>query len=235
MNRLLVEFAGLPGAGKSTLASAVAEILEDLGFSLATDPRSPAVSLPTRLTYVRLLASRPAFVLGSVATIARTRPLTARDLRWATGTWLKRVARLVQASRKPGIHLFDPGVAQALWSIGARSRMAAFSQSAHVLLRRAPRPDLLAVIDAPNETLVSRLRRRPGSTSVLERDTLSPEAIARGRQRMDEVLGALGRLEAGPGVERFVNPDAAQPSATARRIVDWIDDRVDFAPREASE
>ncbi|MDH3746353.1 MAG: hypothetical protein OES47_14740, partial [Acidobacteriota bacterium] len=123
-------------------------------------------------------------------------------------------------------------IGQALWSIGLRARAPSFPLLAEGLLERSPRPDFIALIDADNETVISRLRERAGSTSRLEQSDLGPDALVTARRRLREVVTALARLEVPPRVQRIVNDREYAAPACAVAIVDWLADNCDLSALE---
>ncbi len=145
-------------------------------------------------------------------------------------TWLKRAARLSGALQGPGLRLFDPGISQALWSIGLSAQTHSFSLLASNLLERAPLPHLVAVVNACDDDVLSRLRARPGSTSRLEQGNLGPEALLVAHNRLEEVLGALGQLgTARPRLIRIGNDHGRAPSDCALEIADWVAENHDLS------
>jgi hypothetical protein len=123
---LLIEFCGLPGAGKSHLAGALLAGLRREGIPARAGDASIAPNIaPVRRFPRKLLAagrdvlSDPAWAARVGLAIARAErdavDVVSRSLQWFVTQWV-----LDRAAGRPGVHVFEEGVLQALWSIGLR-------------------------------------------------------------------------------------------------------------------
>lgn len=176
---ILVEFCGLPGAGKSTLAAGLAGALTGHGLLVrdGTASINPGVRsarrVPRKLRFtVTQGLTHPLVSLRIGAPIARAGragrergpvDLAARFVQW---TVTQRLFTVAQASR--GIHVFEEGVVQALWSIGLRGDVSPVLTE----LTRRPgawiKPDLVVVVDVPLKAAADRLRRRVSRHSRIQ-------------------------------------------------------------------
>lgn len=171
---VVVELAGAPGAGKSTLAAALLGRLAEHGVP------ARSIALPAGgggVKVVRLLrkASATACEAGrsprrTVALIAAAEAagLSRREV-VARSVNLLVLRRSVRASRRrPGVHVLDQGFVQELVSI-AMSGDASPCVDALRPGEAAVGPDVVVLLSAPTFILVQRLHDRPGTQSRLER------------------------------------------------------------------
>ena len=190
-----VELCGPPGAGKSSIASTLAELLVARGVQVS---QPLAVVAPTRRASIRvgakvLIASRemaraPVDSFRALAAIHRSgqsvRDALHRSLNWLVVRGLYRRAR-----SRPGIHVFDQGVVQELCSIGYQGGdwRACLTASGPGTARLGP--DLLILVAASVETAAARLDARPGRQSRLER--LDVDERQKELERQNRVLGEI--------------------------------------------
>jgi len=175
-NGVIVEFVGLPGVGKSTLALRTAEILRQRGMP---------VSLPSRLAfreewhytgkirrwayYARFALSNLRYSLLSAHAILSSRQASRDDFIWVLLTWFKRSARIQRQRHLGGVHLNDSGIFQGLWSIGFSGKNADLVGLGDHVMAWLPTPNLVVVVEASLSTIERRLANRPGAGSRLER------------------------------------------------------------------
>jgi hypothetical protein len=199
----VVEFCGLPGAGKSTLARAVVAQLR-LRAIPTTDVMvtlGPDAGRAARVARKVGAIGRAAFEPGSAALAAnvglRSGQRHARD-RFARPANLLVVRHVVRrAHGRPGIHILDQGPVQEWWSAALRADDATVLGLAEV--DPAERSDLLVRIDAPLDLLVERLGARGPRQSRLE--GLDPGDRLRELKRGELLLDSLSdQLVHSPGV-----------------------------------
>jgi AAA domain len=193
---VIVELCGLPGAGKTSLAEAVAGV--EGAYPLAR----PALGIAPDVSTGRRLARKVGLVVGE----ATRRPVmearvalrlgrsgqpgpgqaASRWVQWASTQALMRQARSI-----PQVHLFDEGLLQALWSLSLRGdpapTLAALSRS----VGRWTSPDVVIVLDPPVELVVRRLRDRPSAHSRLQRlvdDAELHAELVRGQALFDGLI-----------------------------------------------
>ena len=126
--------------------------------------------------------------------------------------WMVTQALFAQARRRGGVHLFQEGILQALWSVGLRGRLDGMLA---LLGEDAPDrglPDLAVVVDAPMEVIRSRLGSRGSRHSRTERLAGAEQEaeLTRGEGLLVE-LQAWWESAAGPG--RVVRVDNAGDGA----------------------
>ena len=229
----VVEFVGLPGSGKSYLARQVV---------LAMDRRrAPAWIADAR---VGSGAHRSARVLrkaigsggevlrhprrsGRVATRIASSQQHRGDALALAVQWLTTQRLLATARSTPGLHLFEEGVLQTLWSIGLRGRLEPVLAG---LDGSTLWPDLVVVVEVPRALAQARLVRRVSRHSRVQHLALDEQVAALGRG--DVLLGRLldwcGNL-AWPDVPVVVVPNS-RPEPSAHQI-DRLADRLVTALR----
>jgi hypothetical protein len=171
---VVVELCGLPGAGKSSLASAIGAMGDRLGVAFPTAGIAPDVPAGRRIARKLGLCSvetarRPALEATMIRQIVRSgQPSPAGAVsRWVQ--WASTQSLMGRARGVAGVHVFDEGVLQSLWSLGLRGDPEATLRTLAASVGRWSSPDLVIVLDPPVELLAGRLRDRPSSHSRLQR------------------------------------------------------------------
>lgn len=190
---LVVEFCGLPGAGKSTLARALVERLRAGGVP-AVDVMAPlgpragrGVRIARKVAMVGRAALDPdawriASEVGLRSGQADRRDRIARPL-----NLLVVRAAVARAAQHTGVHVLDQGPLQEWWSAALRAderRVLGWAAA-----DGPTRADLLVRVDTPVDVLVTRLAGRAGAQSRLE--GLGPDAQRAELVRADALLDAL--------------------------------------------
>ncbi|HEX5946821.1 MAG TPA: hypothetical protein VFY82_11115 [Acidimicrobiales bacterium] len=191
-----VELCGLPGAGKSLIASGVAERLGARGLDVTLPLAAVAATRPLgqRVGAKVLIASRevaraPVESARVVAAIRRSGQ-SRRDLLHRALNWLAVRGLYRQARRRPGIHVFDQGIVQEICSIGydgADWRACLLASSPGVA---GLGPDVLIIVGASVDTALARLDVRPGRQSRLERRDADER-----RAELERQVGLLEQVE----------------------------------------
>ena len=210
----IVKFAGLPGAGKSTLSHAAATAVRESG-EIVTEPSREIMHDRRRLLRKCVLAAgtlarHPVSSWAAIEQIFKSGQNTLRDFGATTFNFLY-VCGLVATYRKtPGIHFVDQGCVNALWSIGYSSSRS----PALVRLNEIGRDccggrisDLVVLVEAERSTVAARLQARPGAQSRLERGVASSrletelDNAQRVFQQIHELVGSHDK--AGQGGVQF--------------------------------
>lgn len=171
---MIIEFCGVPGAGKTTIAHALVPALEAAGneTSLPLEAVSARRPRPERVIRKTLLAvgetfSHPINSIRALFAVARSRQPGSMETATRLLNWLVLRSLLRQARRRPGIHVFDQGVIQELCSLGFRGDpWSSFNVSDPGV--RLLGPDLIVVVDVDPALADSRLAARPGRQSRVE-------------------------------------------------------------------
>lgn len=211
----VVEFCGLPGAGKSTIAAALVARLR-LGAVPTTEvmaPLGPVAGTGERLTrkvgrLVRMGTQRDAWGVARDVGLRSGQEDVRDRIARPVNLLLVRDA-VARAGRRPGVSVLDQGPVQEWWSAALRAdadRVLAWADA-----DPAPRADLLVRVDVPDAVLLSRLGGRQGHQSRLERtDEVRQRAeLHRGVELLDALCGQAARQV------RLMRVDGCDPAAAA--------------------
>lgn len=161
----VVEFFGYSGSGKSTMCSHALEALRALG--MAADALNFAVH-EVSIARITVLMSQmmlgPAYAWRSLKEFVSSQQRSVRDFQWVYRTWLERSYLIRAHARRPGIHLVEEGLFQALWSMALSSTKPDLSKEMSALCAIAPLPSGVVIVEASVESIAKRLadRQRQG-------------------------------------------------------------------------
>ena len=206
----VVELFGLPGSGKSYLTKELLRISADIGLpmNLPVERVGPAVpSLPRRARKLGLAAGQmlqrpvPSFTtMRSIVMFQRPRTEgLGRCVQWAITQRL-----LASAGRSPGVHLFEEGLLQSLWSVGLRGDVTPTLRSLEKRPGRYALPDLVVTVHVSIDEIEDRLAARLSRHSRLQ-EHVDPIVRKRELGRGAELVGSL---------VAWWNPPAAVTRAT---------------------
>lgn len=195
---VVVELAGLPGSGKTTLATALQLILHgegivctvaDSGVSAAA-PRWARVARRTGYG-VRALLDDPADSGRAVRAMVGSGQESPRDVAAVTAQWLATGHLVSRARTRPGVHLLEEGVLQTVWTAMLRARR----QKAEALwenLPRAARSDLVLLLDVSPALAADRLGTRSSRHSRTQASAPAEQLaeLTRGQRLLDELVGS---------------------------------------------
>ena len=193
----VVEFCGLPGAGKSTIAGALVASLRLQGIPTTEvmAPIGPAASRGERMRRKSMVIARGMTHAGGVAVAGnvgfRSGQRSGRDRVARPANLLVVRDAVRRAKDRPGVHVLDQGPVQEWWSAALRADDARVLRWAAT--DPAPRADLVVRVDAPLELLTRRLARRGDRQSRLEAvdgAELASE-LARGGRLLDALCDEL--------------------------------------------
>lgn len=195
---LVVEFLGLPAAGKTTLARAVADRLRAEGRAVqlpAVHAEHPAAGIGNKVSRVALLGTswlrRPIAQTRALVAVRRTRQGTFADLRTVWENLVTVTAMRERARATDGVHLFDQGLFQAIWSIGLSA--ATFDPTPH--FESVSPPDLLVITTVDQQRGRERLAARAQDDSRLgQRLQAQPRLYVHARQVLEAVRVGAERL-----------------------------------------
>jgi hypothetical protein len=237
----VVELFGLPGSGKSYLAEELLRISADIGLpvNLPAACVGPAVpSLPRRARKLGLAAGQmlqrpvPSFItMRSIVMFQRPRTEgLSRCVQWAITQRL-----LTSAGLSPGVHLFDEGLLQALWSVGLRGDVTPTLRSLEQRSGRYAKPDLVVTVHVSIDEIADRLAARLSRHSRLQ-ERLDPIARRRELARGAELVGSLVAWweHVAPGPGRLIeirNDPGRDLHGEAVALLDMIASRAHLASR----
>ena len=201
---IYVEFVGLPGAGKSVASRHVAELLRSAGFAVT----EPTYRLDHVVRPIGRRVRKAWYALRGLLTEPREggfwtqvlwqsrQPSIGRLIAEAMN-WFYLMATVRRKTLEPGIHLFDQGLCQAIFSIAYEASCTDITSHASLvrLASSLPSHSVIIVVEASLGTISSRLRSRPGLASRVERD-MAAGLSATGFTR---AMGALARTESAVG------------------------------------
>ncbi len=239
---MLIEFVGLPGAGKTTMSRNVAELLLDR--QLTVDETTYELShryhrLPGLLVkfahLTRYAVAHPRLAFSNSARIAATRQATLRDLGKSIFNWMF-IASLASRKRSPArIMILDQGVAQAMWSIGfAAQRETWLDDLCARAQTSAHKPDLLIHVRADFQKIGDRLATRAQHLSRMDTLGRDHNVLQRAEAHGDAIIGKFKSF--GVPVIDVKNDDPEQLTSGARCVADAIvtklgEQRIEPAPR----
>jgi hypothetical protein len=241
MSGTVVEFLGLPGAGKTTLARSLGDELRAKGYPVAepTDCLANETGRARRYATkaaatVRQGISHPMFTTSSLDAIGR--PSLAAPWNWLRGVtnWQYVVEEVRGASaRNPGsVTALDQGLAQALWSIGYMTTPDDISSFYPLLGQLCETLDCYVVVTVRTDdaAIQRRLRAREGSADHPFGPDLSPTDIARGRDLLESIdvlvdrVAEDGRLTT-VTVKNIEDADLGRKTGTILEVLDLRTDQ----------
>lgn len=206
-----VEFIGLPGVGKSALSHRVAEILQQRGWRVeqptyATDHEMHTwerLLLKFRLVSVETVF-HPVRAVRSVRAILATQQAGVSDLIHVTVNWLFISALFRKAERREGVHIFDEGLLNALWSIGFSAGSWRTVEMLLRLARQRSTPVVAAIMEADMSAIKERLDLRENGHSRLEETRFVEDGWKRALRALEQVKATVRQLTEGGADVRVV-------------------------------
>lgn len=193
---LTVEFLGLPGSGKTTLARSIANKLEQHGYHALM----PLPEAPTRTAHAYAIAHKlfniPYYLLSApkealkVLSMARIVPPQGFLSHLRVLQYLVYLYGIFHRyERRCDILLLDQGFAQAVYTLALQSR-ADDSETLAAILSTMRRPHILIKLNVDADVVIARLaqRRHPQSRlqRLIQRDG---QAIRRSTELIDRIEG----------------------------------------------
>jgi hypothetical protein len=239
---LIIEFAGLPGAGKTTIVDRIAEMerqehLGVLSFRHLSDlayRRNRTAQRFLRVTgAIDLLVQKPGMMLHLLRYALWTKPLVRSGMRYM---WdFVALADQLDRRRKdvPGEHraeLLDHGLVQTLGSI-VLSCAPARCKSLETLAVRALADwvDGLVWVECSPETALSRVRHRVGGGSRFDR--WPDEVFRQNQMTMLQVLDDTVQRAGRSGVPVLAVSSADPPELNAVRVRAWLQSLLSSLPQ----
>lgn len=169
-----IEFAGIPGSGKSFLCSSIAAVLRSKHLPLVTAPTALAEKrLVFRIlnksgTVVPHMFLHPLWTIRLLSVILHSRQKSMKGMLRSLFT-ITQISGMVHANKKKKVCLLlDQGSVQALYSLLYESGVSP-CQSIETIL---PLPDILLETGGEDSVLISRLSARTRTQSRIESDGL---------------------------------------------------------------
>jgi glycosyltransferase involved in cell wall biosynthesis/thymidylate kinase len=233
---IILEFIGLPGAGKTTLTRLVAERLAAEGYRCAV-PRFHAQAAPAgRGRRAWRYASRAATYLAHLRLLCTTIRfgLAIRPLRLGRMKWLREIPDLVpvirSAAARHDVVLLDQAILQAVWSATLHGSLPSAPLLERLIHRATAacggRVVYLHLVVDP-ETAIHRIAGRAEGGSRFDRLPREEGALllAANEERLDRIVGCATRAT-GALVREL------DGRATVRELGDTILDFIETKPPE---
>lgn len=232
MRGVVVELCGLPGAGKTTLATALEDTLAARGIPCRVADREISAAVPRSQRALRRLrhatstaTRRPVTAARTARRFAAVRNESVRDTAAVLVQWLAVSDLATKARTGPGVHLLEEGLVQTAWTLLLRAEGSPAEFRGGALLTVPPassRSDIVLLVDTPVEVAAERLAARSSRhsrTQLLETEQRVAE-LTRGRELLETLLAnapaAVHRLTVLPGAT------AARLAAEAAEAVESI-------------
>lgn len=217
----LVEFIGLPGSGKSTIAQRTAEHLQRRGevvnlmmVSGRTSRLARARKQQIALSYLAL--RHPVKLLSSAASF-NALPLSSPGSRIRLHlNWCLHLARWYRLRGTAGIHLLDQGLFQVLWSLGFEHGPAAVERFHAGSRQDYPAPDVVVMVIASPKRLRTRLQAR-GGRNAFSRTSAASHDIDGVYERGLAALHSVGWMLSSQNRSRLVTVDNDEDDALEER------------------
>jgi len=223
---MVIEFVGLPGSGKSTIAKLVHENLAQKGMKVESPTyhvthelgggRRKAEKFVSAMTFI---LSSPGLAWSFLAFICSTKQARASDTAklWLHMAFLAGVIR----DRNNCYLLLDQGPVQGCASVGYRAQVPVnWNRALSILERGGLLADVVIVVDTTPETALRRLSGRTIRQSRAEGDDI--QDIYRFATVIEEILYSFDELGSLPRILRIQNRDATNPSFAAEKAIKAI-------------
>jgi hypothetical protein len=230
---VLVEFLGLPGAGKSTVARRVRKSLEQRGIPV-NDSACALLNREDRIgrSLVKLayvvngFVNYPRYTVLSANSVLRTEQRSVADLAKTLFNWLFVSSLVRDYGNRAGVCLLDEGIFQALWSIGFSAKKDSTARMLEVLLGLIPFPTAVVAIESSLTVIERRLSTRRNHWSRLEGCLVGGDADALTRahallQEAESAVSAVSEYHQHIHVLKVSNDDS-QPGPLANTVAEYI-------------
>jgi|GEM_PF-4085752 len=203
---MIIEMAGPPGAGKSTVAKLLKAALEEKGLTAYWAEQAEAeyisrskvlAPLTKAWNALRGTFQNPGLVWPTLrAQFSRQLPLRYRAWIFKVFLWTLARHRLLKVKLPPEeIAIFDAGLLHLSVSLFTSEKLPATAEGIIRYVRRLPQPDLLVYVNAPLDLCLQRLENRtlPLRLQALEGEAVAP-FVAHQAEALSTAIGEAQRL-----------------------------------------
>ena len=221
-----IEFMGVPGVGKTTLAERLAEGLREQGGNVAFLPMDDVADLSRWGDRARHLSGIARYALAMPqqtwrsAKVARAFPQPT----WATavktlGYWLATHRLAHEYAQRAEVVVLDQGYFQGIYSWALQST-ALDEASLSGALKLIPIPDIVVVVTAPVAVIRARLEHRAHTHKMVDRLLRDHRALEKSADLVARIEQA-GR-EAGCTIVRYEGAAGTSVHDSAARLLEAL-------------
>lgn len=208
----LIEFVGLPGAGKTTIAQAFVDAMRKRGLKCYCR-HDPAHAVPVARSSRQIL-SKLSTLCKMLGQGLRHRAIAAKALRYSTQMRPRKLENVTRAfkllaildsmesllAQDYDVIVLDQGVIQGLWSIAVNGSMPDDGQLRQVLASiLSELPLRLVHVDTSLDLVLERMSQRVTMNSRF--DKLEPNEAAQALQKVDSFFDKV--IELGPKFQQL--------------------------------
>lgn len=214
---VVVEFFGLPGSGKTTLAQGLVANQRAGGLRVRFrreqlwDDRPSLLRHGVRWLYLVVgLVSAPTRLMRLLVSIVRSQqatPAQALKVCWNLGCVLGWYRWWACFGKRSDLVVIDQGMIQAAWSVSLSGRQQT-TEWWDLLRRDGWLPTLLVIVDCADQVAAERLAWRSGSASRLSGLAADHDLWQQGRRAFDDIALQAERSASQLLVQRIDNTGA---------------------------
>ena len=193
---MIIEFLGVSGVGKTTVAEKYRQDLEDHGNKVVWDTRDLYRKHNWLSRNLRKMVFVFSYGIRNRKWCRSFRKYLAMEIEnwkdefrpYFNGIFLK--YRLAKDRSGESVRVFDEGAIQFLWAIKLRSGKAVTEEDVTQLFRFFEVPDELIVVEAETQKIIQRLEKRGEYVRIMDNGDLA-DSIEKMRAVQEAIIGFL--------------------------------------------